>query len=130
MKEKTKKLLVTMVAIVVLIVGVYAISNSFTSTSLGTIQVELVNLDGQVTSEKEIAFKEGDTLVGLLEQNYENVLVQDGMVMSIADFTTAEDWSTFISIYVDDEMSMVGILDIEFTDGTKISLVMTEFIYE
>ena len=50
------------------------------------------------------------------------------MILSIDKFTTPSDWSTFISIYVNDEMSMVGINEIEFTDGTKISFINTEFI--
>lgn len=49
--------------------------------------------------------------------------------MSIDVLTTPEDWSTFICIYVDNEMSNVGILDIQFTDGTLISFVDTEVIY-
>ena len=50
------------------------------------------------------------------------------MIMSIEDYNTPSDWSTFLSIYVDDEMSMVGLADIVFTDGTKISLIITEYI--
>ena len=64
-----------------------------------------------------------------MEANFDNVVFENGMLMSIDTFTTPSDWSTFISVYVDDEMSMVGLLDIQFTDGTKISLVMTEFTY-
>ena len=47
--------------------------------------------------------------------------------MSIENYTTPADWSTFISIYVDDEMSMVGLADIKFENETKISLIITEF---
>ena len=49
--------------------------------------------------------------------------------MSIEDFTTPSDWSTYISIHVDNEISQVGLLEIEFEDGTMISFVMTEFNY-
>lgn len=127
--NKMKKWLVTVVAVVVLALGVVAISSNFTSKGLGEIQVELVDLEGNKES-KTIVFNEGDTLVSLIEENYDNVVIKDGMLMSIEDFTTASDWSTFISINVDDEMSTVGIKEIEFTDGTKISFIMTEFIYE
>jgi hypothetical protein len=127
--NKMKKLLVTVVAVIVLALGVVAISSNFTSKGLGEIQVELVDLEGNKES-KTIVFNEGDTLVSLIEENYDNVVIEDGMLMSIEDFTTARDWSTFISINVDDEMSMLGIKEIEFTDGTKISFIMTEFIYD
>jgi len=55
-------------------------------------------------------------------------VISDGMIMSIETFTTPSDWSTFISIYVNDEMSMVGLLDIKFEDGTKISFINTEYV--
>ena len=103
--------------------------DNFTSTSLGTIQIELVDLDGNSTS-KSIPFEQGDTLVSLLEANYENVVVENGMLMTIENLTTAADWSYFISIYVNDEMSMVGVMEIAFEDQMKISFVMTEFVYE
>ena len=131
MKDK-KKLIQTIVlsvtALIVFVVVSVVVSRHFTSTSDGKLEVLLVDLDGKTTVEKEIDFKEGDTLQYLLEENFSNVVIENGMLMSIEDFTTAPDWSTFISIYVDNEMSMVGLLDIEFTDGTIISFVMTEYI--
>ena len=63
----------------------------------------------------------------LISNNFENVTYNDGMIMSIEKFTTPVDWSKFISIYVDDEMSMVGLADVIFKDGTKISFIITEF---
>lgn len=132
MKDK-KKLILTIVlsfvAVVVFVVASIMINDHFASQSDGQIQVQLVNLEGNTTIEKEIDFKEGDTLQYLLENNFDNVVIENGMLMSIEDFTTASDWSTFISIYVNNEMSQVGLLEIQFTDGTLISFVLTEFIY-
>lgn len=132
MKDK-KKLILTVVlsfvAVVVFVVASIMINDHFASQSDGQIQVQLVNLEGNTTIEKEIDFKEGDTLQYLLENNFDNVVIENGMLMSIEDFTTASDWSTFISIYVNNEMSQVGLLEIQFTDGTLISFVLTEFIY-
>ena len=128
MKQNFKKIVLTVLALVVLAVGGMSLSKSFSSTSTGSITVELVELDGTKRT-KEIEFNEGDELVTLLEANYENVVVENGMIMSIDTFTTAEDWSTFISILVDNEMSMVGILEIEYSDGTKITFEMTEYVY-
>ena len=125
-----KKIGLTIAALVVLVLGGMAFSKTFSSTSDGSITVELVELDGSIKSSKEIEFNEGDQLLTLLEENYDNVLIENGMLMSIDTFTTASDWSTFISIYVDDEMSMVGLAEIQYEDGTKLSLIMTEFIYE
>ena len=130
MNQNFKKIVLTIAALVVFVLGGMFVSKTFTSTSDGSITIELINLDGSVKSSKEIEFNEGDELLTLLEENYENVVVENGMLMSIDTFTTASDWSTFISIDVNGEMSMVGLLEIEYEDGTIISFKLTEFIYE
>lgn len=130
MKKKTiATVVLSIVAAIGLGVASYFIYDSFTAKSDGSITIEIIKLDGDKANEKEISFNNGDSLVALLEDNFENVVVKDGMLMSIDVLTTPEDWSTFICIYVDNEMSNVGILDIQFTDGTLISFVDTEVIY-
>lgn len=125
-----KKIVLTIAALVVLVLGGMIFSKTFSSTSDGSITVELVELDGNLKSSKEIEFETGDKLLTLIEENYENVVVQNGMIMSIDTFTTASDWSTFISIDVNGEASMVGLNEIKYEDGMTISFKMTEFIYE
>lgn len=127
-----KKLILSSVLSVILLAAlvfcVYLIKDKFSSDTDGEIQIVLIDLENNVISDEMISFKTGDTLDKLLMENYDNVVITDGMIMSIESFTTASDWSYFISIYVNDEMSMVGLLDIEFTNGTKISFVMTEYV--
>ena len=129
MNQNIKKVVLTIAALGVLVFGGMFFSKNFTSTSDGSITVELVELDG-TKRVKEIEFNTGDILLTLLEENYDNVVVENGMLMSIDTFTTASDWSTFISIDVNGEMSMVGLNEIEYEDGMIISLKLTEFIYE
>ncbi len=118
----------SIIGVAILTICVLLLKDTFVSKSDGTIQIVLVDIEGNTVSDKKIDFNEGDKLVDLLNHNYKNVVITDSMIMSIEDFTTASDWSEFILIYVDDEMSMVGVLDIEFTDGTKISFVMTKYV--
>lgn len=125
-----KKIVLTIAALVVLVLGGMIFSKTFSSTSDGSITVELVELDGSLKSSKEIEFETGDKLLTLIEKNYENVVIENGMIMSIDTFTTASDWSTFISIDVNGEASMVGLNEIEYEDSMIISFKMTEFIYE
>ena len=110
-------------------VASYFLYDHFTPNEDGSIDVEIINLEGNKINKKKIPFNNGDSLVSLLETNFDNVVIEDGMIMSIDALTTPEDWSTFICIYVDNEMSNVGILDIQYTDGTLISFVDTEVIY-
>ena len=129
-KMNKKNLITTIISVVAIaiIVAVYIIlAKPFAPNSDGSIQVVLVDLDGTIVSEKEISFKKNDTLEKLLKENYDNVVIEDGMLMSIDNFTTPSDWSSYISIYVNEKMSEVGVLGIEFTDGTKISFIMVEY---
>ena len=95
----------------------------------GTIIVELLDIDNSTIKSKEIIYYEGDTLTQLITDNFDSVVFDNGMLMEIEDYKTPADWSTFISVYVNDEMSMVGISDIVIADGMKISLIITEYIY-
>lgn len=127
-----KKILImivsTVIAIGVIIGSYFLIAKPFEAKYDGNITVEVLDLKGNTIKSKEIGFIEGDTLVSLVEANFDNVLIKDGMIMNIEDYETPSDWSTFLSIYVDNEMSMVGILDIVFKDGTIISFRITEYI--
>jgi hypothetical protein len=122
------KIILSVIAVGIIALSVYLLKDSFKPDYDGVITVEVINLDNEVVKTKEITFKENDELTILIENNFNNVTYQNGMIMSIEDYNTPTDWSTFISIYVDDKMSEVGLSDIEFKDGTKISLIITEFI--
>ena len=133
MKNKKKLILTTIlsvVCVVVLILGFILVNNHFKSVSDGEIRITLVDLEKNTISDKKIEFKDGDTIDMILKENYDNVVFENGMIMSIESMTTAPDWSYFISIYVNGEMSQVGLFDIPFTDGMWLSFEMTEFVYE
>ena len=122
------KIILSFIAVGIIALSVYLLKDSFKPDYDGVITVEVINLDNEVVKTKEITFKENDELTILIENNFNNVTYQNGMIMSIEDYNTPTDWSTSISIYVDDKMSEVGLSDIEFKDGTKITLIITEFI--
>ncbi|MBR0137720.1 MAG: hypothetical protein IJM15_04860 [Erysipelotrichaceae bacterium] len=123
------KIIATVIALAVIVFAGIKLKDSYLINSDGKIEVLIVNLENVEIKHKTIRFREGDTLVKLLEDNFDNVLMKDGMLMNIETLETPADWSSFICIYVDDKMSEVGIEQIKFTDGTKISLVMTELVY-
>lgn len=120
--KKIKAILLALVLFLSL-VGCSNVANSS-----GKIKVELVGLEGEVIEEETIKFKEGDTLIELISDEFENVVITDGMLMEIEDYKTPSNWETFISIYVNDKMSMVGISDIKLEDDMVVSLRITKFI--
>ena len=79
--------------------------------------------------QKSIDFQKDEKCTEVIQNNFDNVLIENGMILNIESLETPEDWSEFICIYVNDEMSQVGIEDIVLEDGMKISFVMTEYEY-
>lgn len=127
--KKLWTVLLSAIAIVALVLVVVKLKTLATATCDGTIKVSIVNLEGTTINEKTIEFNNGDDLVELLTNNFENVYVDNGFLYTIDKLTTPEDWSTFICLYVDGEMSMVGITEVVYTDGTEISFVDTVMSY-
>ena len=125
----SKKVITTILAVLILLGGVFFLSQNFVSQNDGNIIVDVVDIDGKKVAEKEISFQEGDQLVDLIQDHFKNVSIENGMIMDIETLKTPSDWSEFICIYVDEKMSDVGIQDIEFHDGTHISLIMSENNY-
>ena len=129
-KKNLFKIIGTVIGVALLVVVGFFLFDSFSAKGDGVITVRVEELDGTVLSEKEIEFYEGDTLIKLIEENFDNVVFDNGMIMEIETYKTPSDWSTFLCVYVDDKMSEVGLKDIVYVDGTKITLKVTEFIYE
>lgn len=129
-KKKIIQIIVSIVGVAVLTLCIVWLTKSFVSTSDGEIEVAYINAENEVVKEVKIEFDEGDLLLDLLKENFDNVVFENGMLMAIEDFVTPSDWSFWIAIYVDGEISNVGLTDIVFTDGTKIDFVITEFVME
>ena len=132
-KQKVLMIVLSIVALVILAGCIIIGGKSFSAKYEGKIIVEVVDIDGTVIKKEKIQFGEGDTLVQLISDNFDNVVVTgEGewqMIQEIESIKNASDWSEYISIYVDDAESQVGIASIKFTDGTKISLKLIENPY-
>lgn len=99
------------------------------SKKAGTIDVIVEDVNEEVIKQKSIDFQKNEKCSEVIQNNFDNVLIENGMILNIESLETPEDWSEFICIYVNDEMSQVGIEDIVLEDGMKISFVMTEYEY-
>ena len=70
-KELILKLVVTFIGIVVVaLVGIFLLRENASETK-GNITIEVIDLNGEKVIDDKIPFKEGDTLLGLLKENYE-----------------------------------------------------------
>lgn len=128
-----KKNLITIISSIICIIAIILLviftTKPYKSKYDGTIRIELINLDNNVIKQKDIKFKKDDTLLELVEANFDNVLFKDGMLLNIEDYKTPNNYETFLCIYVDEKMSSVGLNEIKFSDGTFISFVITKNTY-
>lgn len=129
-KKIVLSIVLSFISFVIVLFCVISLKDSFISTVKGELHVVIIDEENNILQDKKIRFYEGDTMSDLLYSNFQNVKIDNGMIMSIDDLDTPNDWSYWICVYVNGEMSQVGILDVEFKDGTKIEFIMTKFDYE
>lgn len=94
----------------------------------GYITITVQDLDNKMLAEKKVGFKAGQSLAELLEANFENVTIDNSMLMTIESLTTPADWSTYISLLINGEYAMEGVMTLPFKDGDTIDLVNTKYI--
>ena len=128
-KSKLLKAAISIIAVAVLVVCGLHVTKTFSVKDDGCIKVEIIDINDSLIKEKNVEFVKGDNIIDLIENNFDGVVYQDSMIMEIEGIKTPSDWSTFICIYINDEMSMVGLSEIEFRDGDKISFIETKMEY-
>ena len=94
----------------------------------GHVTISVQDQNNQVLAEKVIGFKAGQTVADLLEANFENVTIDNGMLMTIESLTTPADFHTYIAFYVNGEYAMEGIMTQPFADGDRIDFIDTVYI--
>lgn len=129
-KELIIKIILTIIVLIIVsLVSIFLLKTK-ESTTKGIVIIEVIELNNEKVIYDEIPFKEGDTLLGLLKANY--TLRSDDsygstFLYDINDVKTGND--TFLGIYVNGEMSMVGVDLIELVDGLIVSFRVTLIDY-
>lgn len=122
-------IIISLFACIGIVFTIIFINNPDFAKTKGTVTIELVDLDDKKVLSKDINFKEKDTLVSIVSDEFDNVLIENGMVITIEELTTDTiNWSVYISILVNGEYSMVGINDIELVDELIVTFKMEEYI--
>lgn len=132
-KELIIKIIITIVSLIIVVfVGIFILRESVSTTN-GECIIEVIDINNQKVINDRISFKEGDSLLQLLNNNYE-LRIDDSygstFIYDIDEVKTGGD--TFLAIYVNNEMSMFGVDQIELTDGLIISfrVTMIDYSYE
>lgn len=124
---------ISIFALVVLFLCFSYLKKNKVSEDSGRFCVYLIDLEGNIVDEKEIMYQKGDTLVGILEEEFNNfVMSNNGFLHSIGDLEeekTHKKW-IYISIILDDEYSNKGLSQITLKDGMVIKFILEEYLYE
>ncbi len=128
-KKNLITIISSIIAVILIILLVIFITKPYKSKYDGTLKIELINIDDTIIKQKDIKFAKDNTLLELVEANFDNVLFKDGMLLNIEYYKTPANYETFLCIYVDDIMSLVGLNEIKYEDGTVISFRITKNNY-
>jgi len=99
--------------------------------------VEVIALDGDVLLSEEITFEDdGISLLDLIDEAIDldyQMSEYGAFISGIGGFYPREHgitWNYWFSLYVDDEMSMTGLDQVELRDGIKISFIESTMLDE
>jgi len=125
MKRFLKPILI-IIALLLMLFAIYQLRKDVLPNEKGIVTIEYVDINKTVKKSKDIKFNEESKLIELIENNFDNVLVEHyefgPFIIGIEDYIMPNNFETTLLIYVNDEYSMVGISSIELIDGMTISL--------
>lgn len=126
MKQKIFSIGLTILSIVVIVICVVLITHRKEVDGQGTITFEVIDVDGTLLDKKTVRFEDKDSLLSLVEENYEIELMY-GMIIKIDALYTPNLSKEFIKIYQNCDATTVGISSVTFEDGDIFRFVLTEF---
>lgn len=124
------KILITVACLTILIVSLLVYHNCTNNINDNnnneTIKITII-LEDSFSSryeEKEISFISGESLKAIIEKNY-TCNIENGFLNEINGMKSENIYEYFICLYVNDEVSNVGVADVYPKDGDIIKFKMT-----
>lgn len=123
------KILITVACLTILIVSLLVYHNCTNNTNDNnneTTKITII-LEDSFSSryeEKEISFISGESLKAIIEKNY-TCNIENGFLNEINGMKSENIYEYFICLYVNDEVSNVGVADVYPKDGDIIKFKMT-----
>lgn len=123
-KNLILKIILSIIALGLIVTSFIIISEKEKAKDNGVIIVELIDIDNEVISNKEINFKKGDNLLNLLEENYDlkyDSYIYGAYITKIGELDVTNNNEYFIRIDIDGVVSDRGVSQIKLVNNMKIT---------
>lgn len=129
MRKLIFKISISVVAVLIMVGGYLYFTNlNKIDASKGIVTIEVFDINNEMIINDKLEFREEDTLVSLLENNYK-VILEDGpygKTLLAIDKIETDFKTTYLAIYVDGKYATTGISGINLVDGRKITFCETK----
>lgn len=115
-----------LIAIIIIVLMINIISSYEGATDNGQITIEVIDIDQSIIQSKTINYVKGQTLTMLIETHFNDVIFEETtygpFLKAIEGYVTPNDYSTYLSIYVNELYSVVGINKIKIVNLMVVSI--------
>lgn len=125
MSDKAKKIILTILGLIVLGISLYLVKTNVNTNTSGEITIIVVDETGtEIINEKQ-SFDRGQTMMDILVANYD-IEVDNGFLVMIEGVEARNRQEAFIQIIINDIPSPKGIKQMRFADGDIIKFIYTK----
>lgn len=124
MSNKLKKILLTIISIIVIGVSYYLITKPKQVDTSGEVTIIVIDETGTKVINEVIPFDEGQTMMDLISEKYD-IEVSNGFLIRFEDVYAPNRFEAYIQIFINEVSAQKGLIQLEFKDGDVISFVYT-----
>jgi hypothetical protein len=119
-------IILSVISIITIVIALDVLKDYKGATDNGQLVIELLDIDGDIMSTQSFLYFKGDTLISLIENNFDDVMIEDTFygpfLKAIEGYVTPNDFSTYLSLYVNNEYSVQGISQIRPSNNMIVSI--------
>lgn len=125
-KSNLLTIILSVISIITIVIALNVLKDYEGAIDNGQLVIEVLDIDGDIMSSQSILYFKGDTLIRLIENNFDGVMIEETaygpFLKGIEGYITPNDFSTYLSLYVNNEYSMQGISQIRPSNNMIISI--------
>lgn len=115
-----------LIAIIIIVLMINLINSYEGAIDNGQITIEVIDIDQSIIESKTIYYVKGQTLTMLIETHFNDVIFEETVygpfLKAIEGYVTPNDYSTYLSLYINDQYSLLGISKIKIVNQMIVSI--------